>query len=42
MKQPIKMRRSTVLKQGTLTERESFSTVDLLILIGCFIKKKNI
>ena len=27
------------LNQGTLTEREGFGTVDLLIKIGCFVKK---
>ncbi len=26
--------------QGTLTERERFSTIDLLIKIGCFVKKE--
>jgi hypothetical protein len=36
------MQEMEMLMQGTLTEREeSFSTVDLLIKIGCFVKRKN-
>jgi hypothetical protein len=29
------------LWQGTLTEREKLSTVDLLIKVACFVKKVN-
>ncbi len=31
-----------LLNQGTLTERERVSTVDLLLEMGCFAKEKNI
>ncbi len=27
-------------KQGTLTEGERLSTVDVLIIVACFVKKK--
>jgi hypothetical protein len=30
------------LFQGTLTEGGRLSTVDLLIRIGCFVKKENL
>ncbi len=31
-----------VLSQGTLTQRKGSGTVDLLIKIGCFVKKENL